>query len=213
MKIILIFIKSILRIIILLTLLINITSATTKVNINSFKKIGTYYNITPSILYILAKIESGLNQYAIGTMPTRKQRPALIANLKYRHLNYRVLSKYHISIYPKTKYQVKVALYIINALKINFDAGLMQINRYNIKHMHLHLYRLFFDKSYNIFTGAYILNKCIDKFSPNVPNIFECYNIGYNVRKFNYAYSNFFILKYKAYYKSLKDTPSHKTQN
>ena len=92
----------------------------------------------PNTLQAVARVESGFNPYAIGVVRGRLKRQ------------------------PHTLAEAVSTAKMLHAQGKNFSMGLMQINRYNLKHYGLN-YETVFDVCKNISTGAKILTQCYQR--------------------------------------------------
>lgn len=165
-----------------------------------FKDAAKKYNISKNVLYSIAKVESNLKPLAIGTMPRNKtEGKRLIKYLNMIDCKHKVGEKDYtrVSIFPKDKEQAKLAYMIIDKFRINYDLGLVQINRWNVEKRNLDVYKLLFDEKYNVMVGAKILSECIGYNNGNVHDSLECYNKGTNKKKYNRSYSNKIIREYR----------------
>ena len=169
-------------------------------------RISSYYNIDKKIVRSIIKTESGFSQYAVLIKSNRLR--DLVLYLKRHGIRYKRRSFKYVAIFPANK---KEAIFCYNNIFgtrngrkkfhiIDYDAGLMQINKSNFERYKLGL-DYYLDFSKNMVAGVYILRNCFDwarrKFSANgmtdvVVYAIECYNKGGNKRKidrykYNYA--------------------------
>ena len=166
-----------------------------------FDKASKKHNVDIRILASIAYQESDFNTKVVGVtlknkyISTLLKKCLIIIDCKYSFKRGRAI------IYPNSNKEAKLLFLSLNRLDLDYDVGLMQINKYNIKKRHLEPIRLLSDVFYNIDAGAKIYGECANYFK-DIEDSFECYNKGYNRRRFNYKYSNAVIGKYrKLFYK------------
>ena len=172
-----------------------------------FDKAESTYNIDKTILVAFAKQESDFNPLAIGVMIRKKEKVlATEACLDIIGTKYKMSkNKRHVAIYPKNPKEINLIFMMLDKLGLDYDLGVMQINRYNIKKRHLNRFKLIYDAEYNIMMGAKILKECSDRFPSNIQYAFECYNKGTDKRRFNKSYSRQILLKYKKLFMDSKN--------
>lgn len=111
----------------------------------------------PNTLQAIARVESGFNPYAIGVVHGSLKRQ------------------------PRTLAEAVSTAKMLHAQGRNFSMGLMQINRYNLKHYGLN-YETVFDVCNNISAGAKILYACYKraggKTQEHLHKAFSCYYSG-----------------------------------
>jgi len=133
-----------------------------------FIEAGNYYGINPYILYAIAKVESGLNPYAVEVISKKK----LSVNCPYKYKN----GKYHYSCTPENKSEAVKIVKLAEKVGANYSLGLGQINKIWIRWYKLNAEKLF-DGCYNIYWSAYILNECYNLFGNSWKTV-DCYNKG-----------------------------------
>lgn len=165
-----------------------------------FEIASNYFKIDTKILKIIAENESRLNPFAI-LLKTQDANP-IEEYLKSKDVKYAVSKKY-ISIFPNTKVQaINVYKNVVKSEKfkiIDYDLGLMQINRLNFKNYKVNELEYYINHEKNIFLGADVLRKCFNRFQ-TVKDSIECYNRGTDNERFkknNYSYFVKFIDQYK----------------
>lgn len=169
---------------------------------DGFNMASSYFKINKEILKGIAKIESDFNPYAalIKTKDSRKTIAFLQENkIAFKH------SDPYISVSPKTKNEA-ITLYdsLITKNKdadiLDYDLGVMQVNRMNFKYYKVDERDYFLNYHKNIFLGTDVLRKCFDRFQTAKDTI-ECYNRGTDdsrFRKNNYSYFSKFFNQYLA---------------
>jgi len=163
------------------------------------KSIAYQVKISPFILYAIAKTETNIHKYAIGI---KSYYSKSISNIFRKYgLQVNLDENHHfLDVLPKNKYQAILAYKILKKLNkyiITYDLGLMQINKYNLKHKNELSYLLNYKK--NIKLASHILYKCFLHFRNSYKGyikIIECYNKGFNNEKFNDVYFNRFYHNY-----------------
>ena len=132
------------------------TGNTAAVNFNAMaQRCGNGFH--PHTLQAIARVESGFNPYAIGVVHGSLKRQ------------------------PRTLAEAVSTAKMLHAQGRNFSMGLMQINRYNLKHYGLN-YETVFDVCNNISAGAKILYECYKRAGGKTQNhlhkAFSCYYSG-----------------------------------
>lgn len=165
-----------------------------------FKTFDSLYNIDYKISYTIAKIESGFNPYAIGVLTDKHRGKKILKAIVKKNVRFTFDSfkdKLHISIKPNSYKEALDILKNLKELKIkNYDLGLMQINRQNIKSF-AEEKALLKSPKYNINKGIKILRDCYDKTGRNPIKALECYNKGFDFKKYKYDYVKKFFVAYK----------------
>lgn len=157
------------------------------------------YGINENLLTAMSKVESNHNQYAIGTMPKgEEQLKALLGYLQNMNIDHKSNDKKNVSIFPKDSTEAKLVFLFIDKLEINYDLGLLQINRYNVTKRRLDTFELLENIDYNIAVGATILIECATYNGRDALSSLECYNKGTDRSKYNNSYAYKII---KEYYK------------
>ena len=154
------------------------------------------HNVNKKILASIAYQESDFNMKVVGVTLKDSYNSKILKRCLSVINCKSSFGAHRATIYPKSNEQAKLLLLSLNRLHLDYDVGLMQINKYNIEKRHLQPIRLLSDVFYNIDIGARIYKECSNRFS-NIEDSFECYNKGYDRRKFNYRYSDAIINKYK----------------
>ena len=154
------------------------------------------HNVNKRILASIAYQESDFNMKVVGVTLDKKRNSEILKKCLSVIDCKSTFSTHRATIYPKNNEQARLLLLSLDRLHLDYDVGLMQINKYNIKKRHLQPIRLLSDIFYNIDIGAKIYKECANHFN-NIEDSFECYNKGYDRRKFNYRYSDAIINKYR----------------
>jgi len=163
-----------------------------------FDKASQKYNINKKILASIAMHESKFEPSIVGVnIGSNKKKIEILAKylkaIGCKHSIYR----HRAHIYLKDDTNAKIVFFVLNRLKMDYDVGIMQINKYNIDAMHLDPIELINNVYYNIDIGAKVYDTCRNVYGNNLELVFECYNKGFDRKKYNYKYSNNIITNYK----------------
>jgi len=150
------------------------------------------YKLSSDLIYDLMKHESNHtpNVISIFGYPHDKH---VKNNIKdacsffKKHLLEKNISckKNWIHLFPETYNELAaIEYYFKKEDSLNYDVGLMQINKANIKSLNLSLSSLLIDYKLNIDTGIKILGQCYRAMNNNTKKAVECYNKGTNENKF-----------------------------
>jgi len=172
------------------------------------RRIAQYYNLDRGIFRAVVEAESVFNRYALLIRSTRPQK--LSRFLENNGVPYKKNRKFF-SIFPKDRRSAELCYNQIfgteKALKsfgvIDYDAGLMQINKSNFSKYGLDK-EYYLDFSKNMIAGGYILKDCFEwakRFGRRWSVIYgiECYNKGTNVKKIDllgYGYAKKVLRNY-----------------
>ncbi len=130
-------------------ILISITSILQADSKSLYETIGKKYNIDAKVISSLAEIESKQNQYAVGLMSKSNEHTLDAAYaLDYYHIKNSVAKNLKtIQVRSKTKKEALIAISIAEKLGLDYDVGLMQINRRNIISLNLDINHLLSSKT------------------------------------------------------------------
>ncbi len=157
------------------------------------------YGINENLLIAMSKVESKHNQYAIGTMTNGlEQLMKLKEYLELMNINHKSNGKKNVSIFPRDSTEAKLVFSYIDRQGINYDLGLLQINKYNVEKRGLDTFSLLENIDYNIAIGTTILIECANYNNRDTLSSLECYNKGTDRSKYNNSYAYKVI---KEYYK------------
>jgi soluble lytic murein transglycosylase-like protein len=162
-----------------------------------FDEASKRYKIDKKILASVAFQESDFEPTVIGVNTKNVKRRGILKDcLDVIEIKYKIKGDRAV-IYVGDNESANLVFLVLNRLKMDYDVGIMQINQWNIKKRNLNANRLLSDVRYNIHFGAKILHECQRKYKDDLESMFECYNKGYDSRKYNNSYSNKVLLKYK----------------
>jgi len=163
-----------------------------------FDEASQKYNINKKILASIAMHESKFEPSIVGVNigSNKKKIQILSDSLKAIGCKH-VIYPHRAHIYLKDESNAKMVFFVLNRLKMDYDVGIMQINKYNINSMHLDPVKLLKNVYYNIDIGAKIYSTCRKVYGSDLELVFECYNKGFNKKKYNYNYSSNIIVNYK----------------
>jgi len=159
-----------------------------------FDKASKKYNIDKKILASVSHHESTFYPNVVS-INVRSDKKKVIHFLKACHYDYKSHKK-NITIFLRSKDNKIYFFSVLNILKLNYDVGIMQINSYNIKKKNLNAVKLVDNVSYNIEQGAKILKSCLNHYPNRINFAFECYNKGYNKKRYNNSYYNGVLRSY-----------------
>ncbi|MBZ8002377.1 transglycosylase SLT domain-containing protein [Campylobacter canadensis] len=154
------------------------------------KELDTKYNIDYKIILSYIKTESNFNQYAM-LLKTKDVNFVINVLKDFKIKTFKTFGDF-ISILPENKKSAEKIYNLIfpnikNLKIVDYDLGLMQLNRKTIQNYKISTYKALFDFKQNMLIGADILRGCFVTFNHNstIENVVECYNKGTNINILN----------------------------
>jgi len=162
---------------------------------DSLMKVARLLKIDPYLLLAVAYHESQLNPYAIH-LSSPIPIGYFLRRLGVRYNWYRSRYRYHYTAFPFSREKaVKILKFTLKRKYINYDVGLMQINRQNLKYLGISPEEMF-NIDENILVGAFILKVCLLKNRKSLHRALECYHRGNFSRRIT-SYSRRIVWLYR----------------
>lgn len=147
------------------------------------------YNVDKKLIFAYILTESNGKPYPI-LLKTDKTK-LLTEILKDYSYDFKASGKY-ISIFPLTKTQAEflydfLKKYETKLAILDYDLGIMQINKRTVKRFNLNEKKVYLDIFTNMEVGTKVMRACYDtlKTKTSVENILECYNRGTSINWLN----------------------------